>query len=577
MSEVVVIGAGGHAKAVISTLQAAGHRVVAVYDDDQARWGSEILGVPVRGPVAAAGEAGAASGVVAIGGNALRKKIAGRVRLRWLTVVHPAAWVAPDAQLGAGTVVFAGAIIQPGCVVGQHVIINTGATIDHDCMIADWAHLAPGVRLAGHVGVGEGAFLGIGCSAIPARKIGAWTTVGAGAVVVRDLVDDVVAYGVPARAKRPSGSRPDDLPRCRVIHAHEEDEWLEVLARTAQHDFYHLPQYHRVEEERSGGVAHLFAYREGEYVIALPVLLRPVDASAPEGWKDATSVYGYGGAVASHKAMPEEVVRNFRAALKEAFTERRVVAAFSRLHPLLPQSDLFAGLGECRIHGQAVSVDLTLPPEVQRAQYRSVNKTRINKLRREGVVCVRDETKRHLPEFISIYRETMRRVNADGSYFFGDDYFTRLTEELGDKLHLFVAMVGETVAAAGLFVLCDGIIQYHLSGTRDHFLGVSPMTLMLHTVRLWGNEIGARVLYLGGGVGSRNDSLFHFKAGFSNCRHYFGTWRWLVAPEIYRELCEERRRRDERDGLAAVSADFFPAYRCPSAPRVPEPGAIVNI
>ena len=228
MSEVVVIGAGGHAKVVISTLHAAGHTVVAAYADDAAQWGGEILGVPVRGPVAAAGEAGLESGVIAIGCNATRKKIAGLVNLHWLTVVHPTAWVAPGAQLGEGTVVFAGAIIQPGCVIGRQVIINTGAAIDHDCVIGDFAHIAPGVHLAGNVRIGEGAFLGIGCTAIPARKIGAWTTIGAGAVVVRDLVDDVVAYGVPARAKRPSGMAADD----RATHGRPRGGAVRVDRRT---------------------------------------------------------------------------------------------------------------------------------------------------------------------------------------------------------------------------------------------------------------------------------------------------------------------------------------------------------
>lgn len=362
----------------------------------------------------------------------------------------------------------------------------------------------------------------------------------------------------------------------KVLGTADHDEWMDVLASTAQHDFYHLPQYHRVEEARGEGVAQLFAYREGDCVIALPLMLRPVDDAVPDGWKDATSVYGYGGAVASHQEVPEAVVRNFRAALKEALMERRVVAAFSRLHPLLPQSDLFAGLGECRLHGQAVSVDLTLPPEDQRARYRNAYKTRLNKLQREGVVCVHDATKRHLAEFISIYRETMRRVNANDSYFFGDDYFTRLAEELGDKLQLFVVRVSETVAAAGLFTLCDGIIQFHLGGTRDSFLGVSPMPLLIDTVRLWGNEMAARVLHLGGGVGSKNDTLWHFKAGFSDRRHDFATWRWIVVPEVYRGLCEERRRLDDFNNSEAVSAEFFPAYRCPAAPRLAVPSEVAN-
>ena len=97
---------------------------------------------------------------------------------------------------------------------------------------------------------------------------------------------------------------------------------MEVLRRVVQHDFHHLPQYHRVEEHRLKATAHLFNYREGDYLIALPLMLR----SAGEitlGWNDATSVYGYGGPVASHESIPEPVVRNFQGALKEALLFRR--------------------------------------------------------------------------------------------------------------------------------------------------------------------------------------------------------------------------------------------------------------
>src|SRR5262245_42302319 len=122
MSDVVVIGAGGHAKVVISTLRAAGHSAVVVLDDDASQRGKEILGGPVRGPGKAAGDVGCEWGVIAIGKNAIRKEIARSLSLRWLVLVHPAACIDPDAKLGAGTVVFAGAIIQPGTVLGEHVI-----------------------------------------------------------------------------------------------------------------------------------------------------------------------------------------------------------------------------------------------------------------------------------------------------------------------------------------------------------------------------------------------------------------------------------------------------------------------
>jgi len=176
-----------------------------------------------------------------------------------------------------------------------------------------------------------------------------------------------------------------------------------------------------VEERRLKATAHLFTYCEGDYLIALPLVQRSA-GEVLTGWNDATSVYGYGGPVASHERMPEPVVRNFQAALREALVERRVIAAFSRLHPLIAQHDLLAGLDECRTSGRTVSIDLILPLEKQRAQYRSAHRRLINKQRREGVVaCLYDQEKRFFSEFVSIYEETMRRVNAAHTYFFGDE------------------------------------------------------------------------------------------------------------------------------------------------------------
>ena len=356
-------------------------------------------------------------------------------------------------------------------------------------------------------------------------------------------------------------------PRFLVLQTAQEQEWNGVLARVAQHDFYHLAAYHRLAEERGEGAAHLFAYHDGDYTIALPLLLRPLEADGGVAWRDATSVYGYAGPLASHAGMPAAVLHGFQEALKKALAERRVVAVFSRLHPLLPQPAMLAGLGECRPEGATVSIDLALPPEVQRAQYRAAFRTRINRHRREGLVCLRDGDKRHLPEFTGIYHQTMRRVNAHRSYFFEPEYFTRLASGLGPALELFVVTFNGAVIAGGLFTICDGIVQYHLGGTCDDFLKLAPMLFLIDTVRLWANERGARVLHLGGGVGSKEDSLFHFKAGFSDRRHSFSTWRWVLDPDAYRELCDRHTRRNLEQGVRWTSPDYFPQYRCPTAPE----------
>jgi dTDP-4-amino-4,6-dideoxygalactose transaminase len=363
----------------------------------------------------------------------------------------------------------------------------------------------------------------------------------------------------------------------RVLRTQQQEEWLEILSRVVQHDFHHLPEYHRVEERRLKAVGHLFTYCEGNYLIALPLLLSSVGEILPE-WNDATSVYGYAGPIASHERMPEPVVRNFHAALGEALLERRVIAAFSRLHPLIAQRDLLSGLGECRTNGQTISIDLSMSLEEQWTQYRSTVRRLIKKRQREGsVVCLHDPEKRYLSEFAGIYEETMRRVNAAHTYFFGEDYFGDLARELGPVLQLFIAMIGGKPAAASMVTICDSVVQYHLGGTRNEFLKFSPMTLLFDAVRLWANKIGAHAFHLGGGVGAKEDSLFHYKAGFSDRRHDFATWRWVVAPEIYRELCERHARANQLQGLEPVSAEYFPTYRCPTVPHVPAKLAAIEI
>ena len=198
----VVVGAGGHAKVVIATIEASGGEVLTVLDDDPAKRGGILLGHRIEGPVASVLLRPDASVVLAIGSNRARFVMASQFEVEWASVVHPSAIVHPSVILGPGSVVFAGAILQPDVHVGRHVIVNTGATIDHDCWVGDFAHIAPRAALAGGVCVGEGAFMGIASSAIPGVQVGAWAQVGAGGVVIKSIQPSVTAVGMPARPQR---------------------------------------------------------------------------------------------------------------------------------------------------------------------------------------------------------------------------------------------------------------------------------------------------------------------------------------------------------------------------------------
>lgn len=195
-----VIGAGGHAKVVLSTLLAAGLSVDGLFDDDPQKQETSVLGVKVIGTVAQAKELVCCRGVLAIGDNAARQRLAQLLKdWEWVSIIHPRAYVHPSAYIGEGTVVFAGAVIQPEVRIGAHAIVNTGATIDHDCVLKDFVHVAPGSHLGGGVTVGEGALVGIGSVILPGVKVGDWSVVGAGAVVTKDVPPNCIVVGVPAK------------------------------------------------------------------------------------------------------------------------------------------------------------------------------------------------------------------------------------------------------------------------------------------------------------------------------------------------------------------------------------------
>jgi sugar O-acyltransferase (sialic acid O-acetyltransferase NeuD family) len=177
-----VLGRGGHARVVIDTARQTGmFDVRGVFDDRVTTGADSVAGLPVLGPITpeALTAHGVDHAVIAIGDARARARIAARLDdiVTWATVVHPRAYVAPGACIGAGTVVFAMAVVQPGTRVGIHAVLNTSCSVDHDNAIDDFVQIGPGVHLGGAVEVSKGAFVGTGASVRPGAKMGSWTTV----------------------------------------------------------------------------------------------------------------------------------------------------------------------------------------------------------------------------------------------------------------------------------------------------------------------------------------------------------------------------------------------------------------
>lgn len=192
----ILYGASGHAKVIIDILEANGIEIDYIVDDNPAI--VELLGYEVRRNSGAYDEA-----IISIGSNEIRRKVTNAINVgRYITAIHPMAIVSPRAVIGDGTVIMQGAIIQSSAHIGSHCIVNTGASVGHDCVMSDYVHVAPHATLAGNVCVGEGTWIGAGTVVRQGVSVGTNCMIGAGSVVVRDIPDNVVAYGNPCRIVR---------------------------------------------------------------------------------------------------------------------------------------------------------------------------------------------------------------------------------------------------------------------------------------------------------------------------------------------------------------------------------------
>jgi sugar O-acyltransferase (sialic acid O-acetyltransferase NeuD family) len=168
--------------------------------------GATAFGVPALGPDAnwkAWSEKNPEAGVVfAIDVPERRRKLAAAYGAeRGVSVVVEGSYVSARATVGKGSVVQHAAFVSADAVLGVAVKVNVHAAIHHDCRVGAYTTVAPGARLLGSVTVGEETYIGAGAVVLPRVRIGARAVIGAGAVVTRDVADDEVVVGIPARVQ----------------------------------------------------------------------------------------------------------------------------------------------------------------------------------------------------------------------------------------------------------------------------------------------------------------------------------------------------------------------------------------
>ncbi|AXT85841.1 acetyltransferase [Aeromicrobium sp. A1-2] len=205
MDDLILVAASGLVREVAETVAMAGrHRILGIVDDDPALHGTSVGGIPVIGGIDQLYWDRSSHVVVCAGQGIVRRRIVELLAAheigpsRFATIVHPSVHVPPSCFVGVGSVLLAHVAITADARIGRHVVVMPNATVTHDNILEDFVTLCAGVSLAGHVRVGQGAYLGANASVRQYVHIGVDSTLGMGSALLEDLPDGEVWVGAPA-------------------------------------------------------------------------------------------------------------------------------------------------------------------------------------------------------------------------------------------------------------------------------------------------------------------------------------------------------------------------------------------
>lgn len=208
--QLILVGGGGHCKAVIDVAMAAGRPIMGIIDESLAI-GDSVAGVSVIGRDNDIKEIVAKHGdsvefLITVGhikSSAIRARIANAITLAGgsfaTPLIAPSAHIAIGAQIGRGTVVMHNAVVNTHATIGDNSIINTGAIVEHDCTVGDFVHISTGAIVNGMSTIGNDCFIGSHATVVNGKHIANDVVVGAGATVTCNITQPGTYCGTPAK------------------------------------------------------------------------------------------------------------------------------------------------------------------------------------------------------------------------------------------------------------------------------------------------------------------------------------------------------------------------------------------
>ena len=327
-----------------------------------------------------------------------------------------------------------------------------------------------------------------------------------------------------------------------IYNIEQAKAWDDIVKGFVYYDVYYLSGYVKTFQAHGDGTPQLLVY-ETRGLKAIYVYMKR--ETAIEGSYDSITPYGYGGVV-------------FLKAFVKKMQEERIVDNFVRYHPIRVNAIIMKRISTVIDLGRTVAIDLTSPEAIW-GGLSSTNRNMIRKAIKNNVKVLHGKGLHLLADFKRIYDTTMEKVKADKYYFFGDDFYKSIHDDLYDNYEVFYAVMNDNIIAMSIILFANDQLHYHLSGSDAEYRHIAPTNLLLYKAALWGYEQGFRIFHLGGGMGSKEDNLYKFKAAFNRYSNFqFSIGKEIFDQDRYDELVRIRR---ESNSDFDETSQFFPLYR----------------
>jgi lipid II:glycine glycyltransferase (peptidoglycan interpeptide bridge formation enzyme) len=348
-----------------------------------------------------------------------------------------------------------------------------------------------------------------------------------------------------------------------VFTLDDSNKWDSIVKSFSKYDVYYLSGYTKAFQIHGDGKPTLIYYHDDEIRAINVVMVRDIADDIrfkgkiePKSLFDIATPYGYGGFII--EGTPNQYsIKKLNEEYSDYCRSKNIISEFVRFHPVLDNSKMNDEIYEVIVLGKTITIDLISKEQIWN-DLSSKNRNVTRKAIKSGIKIYWGRSLELIDEFIPLYNATMNKDGADDYYYFNREFYESVLFDLRYNSLIFYALYEQKIISMAIILFGNENMHYHLSASDKEYQNLAATNLLLYEAACWGSENGYKSFHLGGGLGSKEDSLFKFKKAFNkNSETYFSIGKKIFNQEKYDELIKIRHQENGFD----IDTTFFPQYR----------------